>query len=102
MNQTKDVMKSTFLLIVVAVTCGARADGSPVGGGPGDSPPSVVEGCSMACQVMSQEGVIGKWIRQARETNDVIVAFDSIVRLGYLHRVFIRWRLKNHLSVSVI
>ena len=81
-----DIVRLMLVLATLATIRVARAEELPVVVGSGDSLPPAAEGGSMACRVMSQESVIGEWIRQVRETNDVSLAFDSIVSLGYLHR----------------
>ena len=81
-----DIVRLMLVLASIAAMRVARAEELPVVVGSVDSLPPVAEGGSMACRVMSQESVIGEWIRQVRETNDVSLAFDSIVRLGCLHR----------------
>ena len=81
-----DIVRLMLVLASIAAIRVAMAEEQPVVVGSGDSLPQAAEGSSMACRVMSQESVIGEWIRQVRETNDVSLAFDSIVRLGCLHR----------------
>ena len=83
---TMDAMRMSFALIFIVTTCGAMAKGATVGVDTNDSLLAATNGGGMACQIMSREMEIAWWIRKTRETNDASVAFDSIIRLGYLHR----------------
>ena len=64
-----DIVRLALMLASIAAIRVARAEEQPVVVGSGGSLPPVAEDSSMACRVISQESVIGEWIRQVRECN---------------------------------